>query len=152
MNLMWVLFTMCACCCALIGVCQAIKNKTEQRQRREGDELQRRFREYVLINENKSERTISIANVAVATDLLESSRLALDDAAVFANRYGAKLTIVHAFKLSPEAQEVEMLAHRSSISQEYMLRLRFCERWQTRLIIYYGNFRITKPRHPPTWR
>ena len=44
MNIMWVLFTMCAGC-VLIGVCPAIRNEEQQRQRRAREELQRLFRQ-----------------------------------------------------------------------------------------------------------
>jgi nucleotide-binding universal stress UspA family protein len=68
-----------------------------------------------------NDAAISIRSVVLATDLLDSSRLALDYAAAFTHRYGAILTIVHAFELSTEAQEVELLAHRPSVSREYLL-------------------------------
>ena len=71
--------------------------------------------------ETKNEPTLSIAKIVFATDLLESSRLALDYAAAFAHHYGATLTIVHALELSTEAREVEMLAHRPSLSREHMV-------------------------------
>jgi len=57
-------------------------------------------------------------NIVFATDFLESSRLALDYAVAFAHHYNAKLTIVHAIQLPPEAEEVEMLRHLPSITRE----------------------------------
>jgi nucleotide-binding universal stress UspA family protein len=67
------------------------------------------------------EPAVPIKSIVFATDFLESSRLALDYAVAFAHHYLARLTIVHAFELSPQAQEVEMLAHRPSVSREHML-------------------------------
>ena len=64
---------------------------------------------------------LSMKSVVFATDFLESSRLALDYAVAFAHHYDATLTIMHAFDLSPEAEEVEMLNRRSSISREHAL-------------------------------
>jgi len=57
--------------------------------------------------------------IVFATDFLESSRLALDYAVAFAHHYGARLTIVHAFELPSEAEEVEMISHRPSLSREH---------------------------------
>jgi nucleotide-binding universal stress UspA family protein len=59
--------------------------------------------------------------IVFATDFLESSRLALDYAVAFAHRYDATLTIVHVFDLSPEAEEVEVLSRKPSISREHAL-------------------------------
>jgi nucleotide-binding universal stress UspA family protein len=69
--------------------------------------------------EKSSQPGISMINIVFATDFLESSRLALDYAVAFAHHFGAKLTIVHAEQLPPEAEEVEMLTHRPSISREH---------------------------------
>lgn len=60
-------------------------------------------------------------SIVLATDFLESSRLALDYAVAFSHHYGAKLTIVHALELSPEAQEVEVLYRQPSVSREHAL-------------------------------
>jgi nucleotide-binding universal stress UspA family protein len=62
-----------------------------------------------------------LKNILLATDFLESSRLALDYAVAFAHHYGAKLTIVHACELSPEAREAEMIHQKPSVSREHML-------------------------------
>jgi nucleotide-binding universal stress UspA family protein len=67
------------------------------------------------------ESEFSIGSIVFATDFLENSRLALDYAVAFCHRYGAKLTLMHAFELSPEAQEVEMRAHKASVSRLYVL-------------------------------
>lgn len=64
---------------------------------------------------------LPIRNIVFATDFLESSRLALDYAVAFAHRYNSKLTIVHVFELSSQAEEVEMLSHRPSVSRELAL-------------------------------
>jgi nucleotide-binding universal stress UspA family protein len=74
-----------------------------------------------LESETKIESGISMRSIVLATDFLESSRLALDYAVAFAHHYNATLTIVHAFELSPEAEEVEMLSRRSSVSRELAL-------------------------------
>ena len=58
-------------------------------------------------------------SVVIATDFLESSRLALDYAVAFARHFGARLTLVHAFELSPEAKEVEARGNRPSLSREH---------------------------------
>lgn len=73
----------------------------------------------MLESERKNESAIAMKNIVFATDFLESSRLALDYAVVFAHLYGAKLTIVHVFELSPEAKEAEMVRHRWSITREH---------------------------------
>ncbi len=65
--------------------------------------------------------SVPMKNIVLATDFLESSRLALDYAVAFAHRYDATLTIVHAFELTPEAEEVEMLSRRPSVSRELAL-------------------------------
>ena len=75
----------------------------------------------MLKDETKNEPAVPIKNIVLATDFLESSRLALDYAVAFANHYDAKLAIVHAFELSPKAQEAEMLARRPSVSREHMI-------------------------------
>ena len=56
-------------------------------------------------------------NIVLATDFLESSRLALDYAVAFAHRFGATLTIVHALELSFEAEEAETRWQKSSVSR-----------------------------------
>jgi nucleotide-binding universal stress UspA family protein len=60
-------------------------------------------------------------SIVFATDFLESSRLALDFGVAFSHHYDAKLTIVHAFELSPEAEEAEFISHRPSLSREHAL-------------------------------
>lgn len=72
-------------------------------------------------DESNYGQPISIQSVVLATDFLESSRLALDYAVAFAHRFGATLTISHAVVLSNEAQEVELLDQRSSVSREHLL-------------------------------
>ncbi len=62
-----------------------------------------------------------IRNIVFATDFLESSRLALDFAVAFSHHYNAKLTIVHVFELPTEAEEVELLTGRRSVSREHAL-------------------------------
>jgi nucleotide-binding universal stress UspA family protein len=52
-----------------------------------------------------------INTILLATDFLQSSRLALDYAVVLANKLGAQLMIVNAFELGPEADTVEKLDH-----------------------------------------
>ncbi len=52
-----------------------------------------------------------ISTILLATDFLQSSRLALDYAEVLANKLGAQLLIVNAFELGPEADTVEKLEH-----------------------------------------
>jgi hypothetical protein len=53
---------------------------------------------------------LPMQNIVFATDFLESSRLALDYAVAFSHHYGARLTIMHAFELSHEADEAEFQA------------------------------------------
>jgi len=57
-----------------------------------------------------------IDTVLLATDFLQSSRLALDYAVAFAHSYGAKLRIVNVLDLGlvPEAQTVESVHHMPS--------------------------------------
>ena len=64
---------------------------------------------------------IEMRSVVVATDFLESSRLALDYGVAFARHFGAKLTLVHAFELSSEAREVELRSKGPSISRAHAL-------------------------------
>ena len=72
-------------------------------------------------SEKRIESSFSMRSIVFATDFLESSRLALDYAVAFAHRYDATLTIAHVFDLSPEAEEVELLSRRPSISREHAL-------------------------------
>lgn len=72
-------------------------------------------------SETENDSGLTIRHIVFATDFLESSRLALDYAVAFAHHYRAKLTIVHAFELSPEAEEVEIIDHRPSVSREHAL-------------------------------
>ncbi len=53
--------------------------------------------------------------IAIATDFLESSRLALDYAIGFAHHYGASVLMVHAIELTQAAQEAEMMSGRASM-------------------------------------
>lgn len=54
---------------------------------------------------------MEIKTILLATDFLQSSRLALDYAVVLANKLSAQLLIVNAFELGPEADTVEKLEH-----------------------------------------
>jgi len=53
----------------------------------------------------------NIRTIMLATDFLQSSRLALDYAALLARKLDAKIVIVHAFELGPEASTVEAVHH-----------------------------------------
>ncbi len=64
---------------------------------------------------------LPIRRIVFATDFLESSRLALDYAVAFAHRYEAQLTIVHAFELTNEAEQAELLSRKSSVSRDMAL-------------------------------
>lgn len=55
--------------------------------------------------------------ILLATDFLESSRLALDFAVGFAHHYKAKLILLHIFHLPPEAAEAEVLHGGPSMSR-----------------------------------
>ena len=55
-----------------------------------------------------------IRTVLLATDFLQSSRLALDYAAAFAHHFNAQLIVVNAFELDPVAQNVEVVDHKPS--------------------------------------
>ena len=72
-------------------------------------------------SETENDLGLPIRNIVFATDFLESSRLALDYAVAFAHHYRAKLTVVHAFELPPEAEEVEIIDRRPSVSREHAL-------------------------------
>lgn len=72
-------------------------------------------------SDQKPQSTIPMKRIVLATDFLESSRLALDYAVAFANRYRATMTIVHAFELSHEAEEAEMINRRPSLSREHAM-------------------------------
>lgn len=52
-----------------------------------------------------------IGTILLATDFLQSSRLALDYAVALAHRLGTQLVIVNAFELGPVASNVENLEH-----------------------------------------
>lgn len=69
----------------------------------------------------KKDTKLPMQNIVFATDFLESSRLALDYAVAFSHHYGARLTIVHAFELSHEADEAEYISGRPSLSREHAL-------------------------------
>ena len=71
----------------------------------------------MLENRFEENPSFPLENIVFATDFLESSRLALDYAAAFALLYRSKLTIVHAFELSSEAEEVEILSRGPSMSR-----------------------------------
>jgi len=55
--------------------------------------------------------------ILLATDFLESSRLALDFAVGFAHHYKAELILMHIFHLPPEAAEAEALHEGPSMSR-----------------------------------
>lgn len=69
----------------------------------------------------KKDSNHPMQNIVFATDFLESSRLALDYAVAFSHHYGARLTIVHAFELSQEADEAEFISGKPSLSREHAL-------------------------------
>lgn len=52
-----------------------------------------------------------ISTILLATDFMQSSRLALDYALLLAHRLSAHLVIINAFELGPEASTVEMVDH-----------------------------------------
>jgi nucleotide-binding universal stress UspA family protein len=82
-------------------------------------DVKRPMEDPVLEGKVKNESGAFMRNIVFATDFLESSRLALDYAVAFAHHFSAKLTIVNVFELTPEAEEVEMISHRPSISREH---------------------------------
>jgi nucleotide-binding universal stress UspA family protein len=61
--------------------------------------------------------------ILVATDFLESSRLALDYAVGFAHRYGARIILFHCLELSQAALEVEMEGKASLVRKAAAERL-----------------------------
>jgi nucleotide-binding universal stress UspA family protein len=69
----------------------------------------------------KSESSIPMRSIVFATDFLESSRLALDYAVALSHHYGTRLIIVHAFELTHEAEEAEIISHRPCLSREHAL-------------------------------
>jgi nucleotide-binding universal stress UspA family protein len=52
-----------------------------------------------------------ISTILLATDFMQSSRMALDYALLLAHSFGAHLVIINAFELGPEASSVEMVDH-----------------------------------------
>ena len=60
---------------------------------------------------------LKIKQILFATDFLESSRLALDYAVVFAQQFKATVTLLHAVELSPSAEEAEGATSRASLSR-----------------------------------
>jgi len=72
----------------------------------------------VAENRQKSLDHYQMKNIVLATDFLESSRLALDYAVALCHHFDATLTIVHAFELPYVAEEAEILAHRASVSRK----------------------------------
>jgi nucleotide-binding universal stress UspA family protein len=60
---------------------------------------------------------LKIKRILFATDFLESSRLALDYAVVFAHHFKATVILLHAVELSSPAEEAELLTGRPSISR-----------------------------------
>jgi nucleotide-binding universal stress UspA family protein len=52
-----------------------------------------------------------IGTILLATDFMQSSRLALDYALLLGHRLGAHLVIINAFELGPEASTVEFVDH-----------------------------------------
>lgn len=55
-----------------------------------------------------------ISTILLATDFMQSSRLALDYALLLTHRLGAHLVIINAFELGPEASTVEIVDHMPS--------------------------------------
>jgi nucleotide-binding universal stress UspA family protein len=62
-------------------------------------------------------KPIELKRILVATDFLESSRLALDYAVALAHHFNATLLLLHAIELSPSAQEAEGVTRRPSMSR-----------------------------------
>jgi nucleotide-binding universal stress UspA family protein len=62
-------------------------------------------------------KPIELKRILVATDFLESSRLALDYAVALAHHFNAALILLHAIELSPFAQEAEGVTRRPSVSR-----------------------------------
>lgn len=65
----------------------------------------------------RTDTDLQVKRIILATDFLESSRLALDYAVAFAHHFGARLTIMHSVELSHEAQEAEIISLRASVSR-----------------------------------
>jgi nucleotide-binding universal stress UspA family protein len=61
---------------------------------------------------------LRIRRILFATDFLESSRLALDYAVVFAHRFNATLVLLHAIELPSSAEAAELVTSRASLSRE----------------------------------
>jgi nucleotide-binding universal stress UspA family protein len=62
-----------------------------------------------------------IKRILVATDFLESSRLALDYAVAFAHHFKAAIVMFHALELSDAAREVELRDSRPSVTRQAAL-------------------------------
>jgi nucleotide-binding universal stress UspA family protein len=76
-----------------------------------------------LVSERVQKATDSFnpKNVVLATDFLESSRLALDYAIAFSHHFGSTLTIAHAFELPFQAEEAEIVGRGPSVSRKMAL-------------------------------
>lgn len=61
--------------------------------------------------------TLELKRILLATDFLESSRLALDYAVALTHRFNATLIILHSLELSPEAEEAEILSRKPCVSR-----------------------------------
>jgi nucleotide-binding universal stress UspA family protein len=60
---------------------------------------------------------LRIKRILFATDFLESSRLALDYAVVFAHHFKATVTLLHVVELSPPAEEAEVVTGRACLTR-----------------------------------
>jgi hypothetical protein len=72
-----------------------------------------------------------INTILLATNFMPGSRRTLDYAVSLAKRLKAKLVIVNAFELDPEANSVELADHmpsRTRLEWKAWFRMRFCER------------------------
>ncbi len=58
---------------------------------------------------------MQVKTVVLATDFMESSRLALDYAVSFAHHYQAELVLLHAFEMTEAATSAELTSHRPSM-------------------------------------
>lgn len=72
-------------------------------------------------NLQRKSGSFQLRSIVLATDFLESSRLALDYAVAFSHRFGATLTIVHALELSNEAEQAEIISRKPSMSRAMAL-------------------------------
>jgi nucleotide-binding universal stress UspA family protein len=58
-----------------------------------------------------------VKRILVATDFLESSRLALDYAVAFALHFKATVVVLHALELQTPAQDAEIFTSRPSVTR-----------------------------------